>query len=149
MTDFFNLSYRCSKCRTINNPYGTSSLAVPLEDEVECVKCHNRQRVEWLDDQTHRDMLMKKKGLQTNSNNDKLPLLEKKFETLEAKQNANEKEMELFREKLAILTKNEIKNLLDKAGDHEFNLNNLQGQIDGIRKLLEKVSNWQDKQDGR
>lgn len=147
MTEGEVLSVQCVNCKKSFRPYGEfTRMSLPHEDTVTCKWCNHTDEYEWLDTETKKARYRKQHNLDENRD---FELLKQKMDVLESKQIANDKEIELLREKLAILTKNEIKDLQDKAGDHQFNMNNLQGQITELKELLEKVSNWQDKHDGR
>lgn len=138
----------CQQCGKTLTPFGFSQVTLPHEEKIECKYCGFSDTYVWLDSETKRELYKKKYHLGQSENNSN-ELMQKKIDVVEAKQSALEKEVELLREKLSILTKNEIKDLQNKAGDHQFNMNNLQGQLTKLQDEFHVLKQWKNNQDER
>lgn len=111
--------------------------------------------MEWHDSETDRLLIQAKAGKQIEPKvNSKIEILENKIKVLESARDADRKELQLLRQTVDLLIKNEIKTLQNKAGDNEFSLNSLQGQISKLQETLQKIrdhqlKNTKDPKDGR
>ncbi len=165
VTETLRLQATCSNCFKRWWPFGRfTPMQIPHFQKIQCPKCGNIEEFTWHDSETRREIIQNNLAntnnpeLQSNpSEQDKrvdnlenqIKILENKNETLEARSDADRKELQNMRQLIDLAIQNEIKNLKGKASDHDFNLNTLQSQITKLEELLTKIRNWQDNKDGR
>lgn len=144
------LRYVCTKCKKESYPLGYNSYILPYTSPIRCPHCnHFEEKVDWLDSDTRKKLVEKQYIGDVNDKKIKVEIIQNKIESLEARADADRKEIQNLRQIIDLLIQKEIKDLKDKASDHDFNLNTLQDQITKLQNTFDKIRQFQEKQDGQ